>query len=327
MYIQKYAGGKWRIRETKDGKDYSTYLDHKPTKAEARAILDEMQNTMALLGPDGFRTFSKAYEGYIEAKRSVLSPSTLKGYRTAFRGLPEWFTEMQLSKINRTHVQKLVNDYSVDHSPKTVKNQYSLVCSVMRFYDCKECPVTLPQAQKEDIYIPTKEDVAKLLKVVSGTKYEVPIRLGIYGLRRSEIMALTIDDLSDDNVLTIDKAMIEGETGVFVKTTKTTGSTRKVLIDDKLADLIRQQGYIYDGSASRLTMAVTAYEDAAGLPHFSLHKLRHFFASYMHELGYSEAQVMEAGGWTSDRVMKRIYRHAMEMDDVKKEMAKKLGDI
>ena len=33
----------------------------------------------------------------------------------------------------------------------------------------------------------------------------------MYGLRRSEIMALTLDDLSADNVLTIDKALVDGD--------------------------------------------------------------------------------------------------------------------
>ena len=74
-------------------------------------------------------------------------------------------------------------------------------------------------------------------------------------------------------------------------------------------------------------MAVTAYEDAAGLPHFSLHKLRHFFASYMHELGFSDKQIQAAGGWSTDMVMKRVYTHAMEMETAKKDMAQNLAHI
>lgn len=323
MNITKLPSGSYRIRESKNGRSYSATVDHKPSQREAREVLDELQKNDPILADRASMTFSQAYDGFISAKTSILSPSTVKGYRTAFRGLPEWFTKMPLHKIDRTHVQKVVNDYSADHSPKTVKNQYGLVSAVMNFYGCRECPVTLPQAVKPSVYIPGKEDIASLLKVASGSKYEVAIRLGIYGLRRSEILALTLDDLSPDNTLTINKALVEGVGGSLIKTTKTTASTRTVKLDPDLADLIRQQGCIYDGGATRLSMAVATFEEAAGLPHFPLHKLRHFFASYMHELGFSDKQIQEAGGWasTNNSVMKSVYMHAMNMDEAKDRMA------
>ena len=327
MNISKLKSGSYRIRETRKGKTYSVTVDHKPTQAEARALLDDMQRKNPVLVSNRSVTFSQAYEGFKETKGSILSPSTLKGYRTAFRGLPEWFCDMQIADIEPRHIQKVVNDYSVDHSPKTVKNLHCFVSTVLRLYGHTDTSVTLPQAQQGPVYIPSKEDVSRLLKAVSGSKYEVPIRLGIYGLRRSEIMALTPADLSPDNVLTIDKALVEGEAGSVLKSTKTTQSTRTIVLDPELADLIRQQGTVYDGSPSRLTMAVMAYEDAAGIPHFSLHKLRHFFASYMHELGYSDKQIQSAGGWSTDLVMKKVYTHAMEMDEAKRGMAENLSQL
>ena len=326
MNITKLKSG-YRVRETKNGKAYSINLDHRPTQKEARELLDDLQKVDPILADRHGMTFCEAYEGFCSAKASILSPSTVKGYRTAFRGLPAWFTEMELTKIDRTHVQKVVNDFSQDHSPKTVKNQYGLVSAVLHFYGARECHVTLPQAHREDVYIPSREDVARLLQVASGSKYEVAIRLGIYGLRRSEILALTIDDLSPDNTLTINKALVEGIGGKVVKTTKTTNSTRKIKIDPDLADLIRQQGCIYDGGTTRLSMAVATFEEAAGLPHFPLHKLRHFFASYMHELGYSDQDIQEAGGWASGHVMKSVYRHALDKEATMDRMAADLSGI
>lgn len=328
MNISKIGANRYRVREMKNGKTFSINFDHRPTKNEAREALDEMMRLEPITASRHGMTFSEAYNGFCDAKSSILSPSTLKGYRTAYRGLPAWFCDMSLAKIDRTHVQKVVNDFSVDHAPKTVKNQYGLISAVMNFYGCRECPVTLPQAVRSSAYIPSKEDVHKLLKVASGTRYEVPLRLGMYGLRRSEILGLDITDLSDNNVLTINKALVEGIGGSVVKTTKTTNSTRSIVIDKELADLIRQQGFIYQGSASRLSMAIAAYEQAAGLPHFSLHKLRHFYASYLHSLGYSDQVVQESGGWASSGyVMKNVYRHAMDMDEAQTEIAQDLGEI
>lgn len=326
MNITKLKNG-YRVRETKNGKAYSINFDHRPTQKEAREALDDLQKVDPILADRHGMTFCEAYEGFCSAKASILSPSTLKGYRTAFRGLPAWFTQMELTKVDRTHVQKVVNDFSRDHSPKTVKNQYGLISAILHFYDCRECPVTLPQAHREDVYIPSREDVARLLKAASGGKYEIPIRLGIYGLRRSEIMALALEDLSEDNTLTINKALVEGIGGKVVKTTKTTNSTRKIKIDPGLADLIRQQGYIFTGSPARLAVHLAAYEDAAGIPRFPLHKLRHFFASYMHELGYSDQDIQEAGGWASGHVMKSVYRHALDKEATMDRMAADLSGI
>lgn len=48
------------------------------------------------------------------------------------------------------------------------------------------------------------------------------------------------------------------------------------------------------------------------MPHFSLHKLRHYFASYMSSLNIPEADILEMGGWETDYVMKNVYRHTMK---------------
>ena len=49
-----------------------------------------------------------------------------------------------------------------------------------------------------------------------------------------------------------------------------------------------------------------------GLPHFSLHKLRHYFASSSHAMGIPDAVIMSMGGWKTEIVMKSVYRHAQE---------------
>ena len=49
------------------------------------------------------------------------------------------------------------------------------------------------------------------------------------------------------------------------------------------------------------------------MPHFRFHDLRHFFASYCHNvLKLSDAQIQKLGGWKTDHVMKKIYITSME---------------
>lgn len=58
--------------------------------------------------------------------------------------------------------------------------------------------------------IPTSGEVKLILEKATGTKYYIPLLLACYGLRRSEILALELSDLSDNNILTINKAMVVG---------------------------------------------------------------------------------------------------------------------
>lgn len=332
MNIAKTKSGTYKIREMKDGKTYIKTIDHKPTQREARAIMDELIREREVLDPSlyekGGTTFAKGWIAFRSAKEKVLSPSTLRGYVKCYRSLPEWFTALPITKIHKQHLQKLINDFSAGHAPKTCRNLLGFVTAILSFYEITPPSIKLPQARPEPVYIPSKEDVSRLLKACSGSRYEAAIRLGAYGLRRSEIMALTIEDLSPENVLTINKALVESEQGNVLKGTKTTSSARTVILSPDLADLIRKQGFIYDGSPGRLTNALRRFEDQAGIPHFPLHKLRHFFASYMHDLGFSEAQIQEAGGWSdASHVMKQIYRHAMEMNEAKLEMSRKLSEL
>jgi hypothetical protein len=47
----------------------------------------------------------------------------------------------------------------------------------------------------------------------------------------------------------------------------------------------------------------------------------------MHDLGYSDKQIQEFGGWKTDEVMKTVYQHAMKMDEVKKNIAVNIGNL
>ncbi len=139
-------------------------------------------------------------------------------------------------------------------------------------------------------------------------------------MRRSEICALTVDDIQGD-VIKISRAKVLGDNADWVdKTTKTTAGTREIVIPLEIAEKIQNQGYVYRGHPNSITIYLSKAEDKLGLPHFSLHKLRHYFASKMSALNVPEADIMRMGGWETDHVMKRVYRHSM-MD--KEEKAKR----
>ena len=106
-----------------------------------------------------------------------------------------------------------------------------------------------------------------------------------------------------------------------IKQTKTEDSTRTIQIPDYLADKIREQGYVYDGFPGMIYKHLIDTQKKLNIEHFSLHKMRHFFCSYMHNLGYTDKQIQEMGGWKSTETINQIYKHSMEMDKAKKSMS------
>lgn len=318
MGIDKLSSGSYRIRKQIDGVKYQIVVDHRPTKKEAEYLLAEVAKK-----PKTIKTLQEAAQAYIEDRRNVISPSTLRGYLKLVRGIPEAFRSVPIRDMVSADLQALANAYAPNKGHKTVKNFVCFIQSVLRDYDIVLRTPTIPQKETKEIYIPTEDDMRKIFDELRGSDYEVPITLAALGLRRSEILALSVDDLQG-NVLTVNKACVQDENGVYVtKTTKTAASTRQIIIPAHIAELIREQGFVYNRYPSKMYYALQRACDACGVPRFPLHKLRHFFASYMHSLGlYTEAQIAELGGWSDgSRVMRQVYRHAMNLNEAAESMA------
>ena len=311
MKIEKLKSGSYRIRKMYKGVTYSVVTDYKPTQREAIKLLDQemdkVQNKKIRM------SFEEASNRYIESRSNVISPATVRGYQSIVRNLSDGFKRLLITDITNLDVQTEINTYSATHSPKTTSNASGYITAVLGMY----CPnltlkIKLPQRIRKDPYIPTDDDIRDILDAASGTPYYVPLILATFGLRRSEICALTINDL-DGNILTIDKAKIADSQGNWhIKTTKTVESTRKVYLPDGIVDMIRHQGYIYRGHPNSIVCWLTRKEKELGMEHFSLHKLRHYYASTASSLGVPDAYIMQAGGWKTDHILKSVYRHAQE---------------
>ena len=250
MTIEKLPSGSYRIRKMIDGKLYTQTFDHKPNQAECEKAIASCLKDKPTLSING--TVRQCVAGYMESKSNVLSPSTIKGYTSMTKQIDDRFMDMKMSDLTLPILQNEINRYAIDHSAKSVSNYSGFLTSVARFVGLGIQSPTLPTKERSQAYIPSKNDIKRIVDYFKDTEYEAAILLSIYGLRRSELMALTLDDLSG-NILTINKAKVEATKGRWItKTTKTTDSTREVIISDHLADLIRNQGFIYNRSVGYL---------------------------------------------------------------------------
>ena len=219
--------------------------------------------------------------------------------------LSKLLMDKNVHDITALDVQTEINHLTKEHSPKTVRNYHGFISAVLgAFYPSLKLTTTLPQKVRHEPYIPSSEDIRRIFECAAGTEFEIPIMLACYGMRRSEICALQLEDV-DGDVVHISKAMVQNENREWViKTTKTTASSRDIIIPRELADKIRHQGYVYKGHPNSITQFLERTERNLGIPEFSIHKLRHYFASKMSALGVPEADIMRMGGWETDHVMK-----------------------
>lgn len=308
--LDELPSGSLRLRKMHKGTTYTLVFDYKPKEKEiVQALAAEMEKVKTT---EGKMTFKDAADKYVESKRNVLSPRTIMEYSRMCKRLSDWFIDTKLSDIDQIAINRQVNELACNKKPKTVACLHGFITAILGVYrpDLK-ITTRLPQKVKNEPYIPTDEDVKTILKHVKDTQFEIPIVLACYGMRRSEICALQVEDI-DGDVVKINKALVQNDKKEWVvKSTKTTESTREIIIPMDIADKIRAQGYVYKGYPGSISNHLTRLQKELEMEHFSLHKLRHYFASKLSSLNVPEADILRLGGWETDHVMKTVYRHSM----------------
>lgn len=265
-------------------------------------------------------TLYEAVGRYIDAKAGVLSPSTIRGYQRMQECRIKDIGRIWLDELNSTDVQIWVSDLSKSLSPKYVRNLYGLLsASVEMFAPDLTLKVTMPEKKRPDLYCPSDDDIKKLLMHVAGTDLEIAILLAAFGpMRRGEICALESSDIKGNKV-SVTKSMVMGPDQTYhIKQPKTYGSYREIEYPESvIKKMAGRKGRIINRSPDAITRAFERAIDKSGLPRFRFHDLRHYAASIMHAIGVPDQYILKRGGWSSDNVMKAVYRNAIDIETVR----------
>lgn len=317
MKIKK-TKNKYIVRVMRDYKAYRLSFNYRPTKREIENKLNELQKTTNAAVSTNSDTLQETILKYIDIKRNVLSPTTLRSYYSTIKSLNKYakhLLTLSIDNITNNVLQKFICDYSIGHRPKTCKNILSTITTPLKFFDnSRHFNIKTPMAYKYKFYIPTASDIDTLKKYYKGTDYETIFLLSLYGLRQSEIQALSINDFNPTtNELTINKAkVLDPNNHLVIKTTKTIDSNRTIILNDYLASLIKNQNYITKKSYVQFACSFNRVLKKLNIQHFSLHKLRHYFASELHRLNIPSKYIQQLGGWSSDHILKKVYTHTIE---------------
>jgi len=330
MKVEKLPSGSYRVRKQINGKRATKVFDHKPMKAE----IDEAFAEFVISSKKEYneRTFKECAQKYIEAKSNVLSPSTLGEYTLKVKRLSQGFQGLVVDDITRHDIQEEINRMAEKLSPKTVADMNGFIQAVLGLFQTNfhRYPITLPQRKKEAIYIPTDADIKAMITAAEGTPFDLAVKLGCWGLRRSEICCITASDVEKipgeqgcAYLLHINKAIVQNKASKewVIKSTKTTESERDIIIPEDIAEEIIKRGRAYEGYPGSISNWLRRTQNKMGIKNFSLHKERHFFATQLMEFGCSQKDVQKMGGWATDKVLSTIYQHSRISSDQARQQA------
>lgn len=305
---------KWRYRFSDHGKRYQVELDHYPrSQKELDALRVEMlRSDLSAYKDAASLTFQEAAERFLRESAGVLSPSTINGYKSMLRRLPDALLCRRLPAVGQAELNAVVRACS-GMSPKTVRNMHGFALSVIHYYNPDfRAHTKLPVWNESDYYAPEAEDVKRILDAVAGTRYEVAYQLAVMGLRRSEICAADASDLDGDTLRISRVKVPDPDGGYTIKQSTKTGYTRDVILPHALAEKLRAQGRAFDGNPEVLDHHLRIVQARLGIDRFTFHKFRHYFVSQGSAMGIPDKYLQVAGGWRTDRVMKRRYLQAQK---------------
>lgn len=264
-------------------------------------------------------TFADALQKYIDLKRNVLSVTTIaRGYESIQRNAYGQINGITLDSFTSEIVQAWLNDYSSNHSPKSVANAHGLLMAVFSmFRPNMRFNVTLPQRKKPDLYTPTDSDIKRLIEAITGTEMEKAVLLSAFGtLRRGELCALTLADVHGD-AITVSKSLVKNGAGEWLlKSPKTADSVRTVKYPPEVIKRVVRDcapsGRLLQLTPDQITRRFPKLLEECGLPPFRFHDLRAYAASIRHAIGIPDQYIMNEGGWKTDAVLKDVYRRTMQ---------------
>ena len=269
------------------------------------------------LPPAPDMTLRELIDAHIKKYRPVLSPATVRGYQVIRDNRFQAYMDRSLRELRDW--QKVINDEVGKCSAKTIKSAWSLVRASLVDAGQPAPTVKLPQIVPKERPFLTADEIRRFVAAVRGSAFEIPILLGLHGLRRSEIAALDWRQIDlKAGTVRVDGALVPNEDNKYVRkhTNKNDASRRTVpIMIPELRTALEavpaadRTGPVAKCHINSIYKAVNRICEREGLPLIGAHGLRHSMASLGHFVGVPEHEMQLIGGWKDAGTMRRIYQH------------------
>lgn len=330
--IQKRPDGRWRARyRDAAGKEHAR---HFPRKIDAQRWSDEVTASVVTgryVDPKaGKITFAQWFEQWA-AVQVWATGTKLKADQALAVAT---FRDSQIRAILPSHVQAWVKGMSVRLAPATVKVYYNIVNSAFRAAVTDKviaenpCLGTkLPRERRREaaMAIPTPEQVGKALEVAPEWFAPFISVCAFAGLRLGEAAGLQLGDVDFLRRTISVSRQIQGSTKAeAVVVPPKNGSERPIYVADELIQVLArhvetigvfgQENWLFGfgGTYFNRNSAADRWRDvreAANIGEFTLHDLRHFYASGLIADGCDVVTVQRSLGHSVPSITLNTYSH------------------
>lgn len=290
---------------------YKSFTAH--TKREVELKVAEYKNNRQGYYKSNIR-LSEAIQGYIQAKTAVLSPSTIRGYIGMQKRYFDRMGHERLENLTNEKIQRFISDLSVKVSPKTVRNVYGFLMSVINFYmPSISFRITLPPLHRTITTAPSDEDIQSLFREAQP-QLQLCIALAAFGsLRRGEICGLKYKDIKDNTVF-VHSDMVKDVNSQWIlkDMPKTSDSIRVVTLPDAIIKMLgtgNPDDFIITWTPDSITKRFIDLRKKLNID-IRFHDLRHYFASIGAVLQIPQSFLKDFGGWgENSKIMSSIYQN------------------
>ncbi len=330
MKAKRLPSGSWRVQVfvgEKDGKKIRKSITA-PSKREAELLAATFRaDTDRQLTED--LTVKEAVERYLASNKNTLSPSTIYNYsKDAKRFTP--INNKKIRKLTSNDLQNFISEL-VDSglSPKTVKNTYGLLRTVLTYSGVdKKFLIHLPSQPRKPKFAPEDAQI-KLLYDNANRHMKVAIMLAAFhSLRRGEVSGLKYKDISG-NTLYVHSDVVKSADGkgwVHKEVPKTAVSNRTIYLTDEELEIIgtgNPEDYIVPLTPSSIGTEFYNLKKQVGVE-IRFHDLRSYFASVAAAV-MPDTYLSHLGGWREgSQVLKQTYQKPIK--SINEGYAKKLND-
>ena len=318
---------------------FTRTVTHKGGKKALQSLYDEFEAECKKT-PQAIITVEDLLKGYVRHCKTLRrKATTIHGYEITAERCYSSIGKILAKNLTTARLEDFVSEMGDNGlSAKTIKNTIGLLSSaythaiVIGQLNENPCDrVSLPQDKPKEIRILYVDEIPGFMYAIADidlnerVAYELALFLG---LRRSEILGLRESDVDIIKGLIYvhnTRHRVNGED--VEQTTKTKRSTRVLALPDilmidiaRLLEIHRQFQYektdylIQDGfgnplGGQALASRLERLEKKKGLPHVTLHGLRHTYASLLNAQGVDMAMISRELGHSNQTTTANLYTH------------------
>jgi integrase len=273
-----------------------------------------------LLDPAAVATVDVWCDRFLSS-RIDLDDNTMKNYRSSLAKACKTFGNLDPETITYAAVAEWIGQLDAVHKSGTVRQHFIAFRLLLDFTGVEPNPardprVKLPKQVREELNPPTVEHLLAIIRAIPQRERKILFVTIEQGCTRlGETVALTWGDVDRAGLrLRLRRAATKRDRARWVDVPEWLMEQIESLcpFDDRTPDRRIFQGITE--AAAYQTMARAC--QAAGVPHYHPHDLRHRRASLWHGQGMSIRELMERGGWSSSDIAIDTYSHVMPLDEV-----------